>query len=105
MGKATKVELYDAFVCHCLGSIHVETGAEPDDYGECLNCGLIAPVWYLRLMGIHECERDSFVDAFERAVSMPVEFLGREYGRTRKLDDYANIRAMLADGYEWVPDS
>lgn len=103
---------YEAFVCpSCLQSL-VECG-DPDrpDVFECTGCSQLAPLWYLRLMGIHECEREEQTTIFERHRSVPHTELDpttlkplREYGRSRNLEDYADMRALLADGYEWQPE-
>lgn len=97
--------LYEAFVCPtCLGSFNVVSD-DPDEMCECLGCQLLAPLWYLRLVGVHECERDDLPEIFERHRSVPhIDADGREWGRTRRLDDYAEVRAMLAAGYEWQPE-
>lgn len=100
----------EAYVCPvCLGSF--APSLDRPDLWVCLGCEQIAPLWYLRVMGIHECERDEQTTIWERHASVPHIELDpetlrplREYGRSRNLDDYAEMRAMLAAGYEWVPE-
>lgn len=80
--------MYEAFVCPlCMGSINVVAG-DPDESCECLDCNRAAPLWYLRIMGVHECERDDMPDLFERHLSVPVISLrDGEYGRSRIADE------------------
>jgi hypothetical protein len=67
----------EAYVCPiCLGSIQ----PTDDERAECLVCAHNAPLWYLRLRGVHECERDEYVPYWERLTSTPVVFEGKRYG-------------------------
>lgn len=105
-------ELYESFLCPiCLGAFDVGLDDEPDDVIACLSCGLLSPLWYLRLMGVHSCELtddDNPPEIVERLRSTPhLDAQGREYGRTRRLSDYDDLRAeravMSAHGYEFIP--
>lgn len=69
----------EAYVCPlCLNSLM----PMPDgDNAGCTYCNVVAPLWYLRLRGIHECEREEQTTAFERLTSIPVILAdGTSYG-------------------------